>query len=77
MMLLMDSVTRLAMAQREIGLAVGEPPRPAVTSFSFWHVATFTGKVGTGEVGSITAIYTVLVEGDDMNRPLPMLFVVS
>jgi flagellum-specific ATP synthase len=70
-MLMMDSLTRVAMAQREIGLSAGEPPAtrgypPSV----FSQLARLLERAGTGPTGSVTGIYTVLVDGDDHNEPI-------
>ena len=70
-LLLMDSVTRFARAQREVGLAVGEPA--ATRGFPpsvFEMLPKFLERTGTSVTGSITGLYTILVEADDMNEPI-------
>lgn len=69
--LMMDSLTRVAMAQREIGLSVGEPPATrGYPPSTFSLLAQLLERAGTAERGSVTGVYTVLVDGDDHNEPI-------
>src|SRR5690606_19739041 len=70
-MLMVDSITRFARAQREVGLAAGEPPaRRGYPPSVFAELPRLLERSGQSERGSITALYTVLVEGSDMEEPI-------
>ncbi len=68
---MLDSMTRISMAQREVGLAIGEPPATrGYTPSVFVMMPKLMERTGAGEKGTITGLYTVLVEGDDFNEPI-------